>query len=53
MISNLTFYLAILCALWLGAAIGVIAAGLCISAKGPNDPFDEMEANAPYPRLHD
>lgn len=61
MYSALDLCLAVLFSLWIGACVGVIAAGILRSAKQPEQPGAflvpaahhqfEHESDAPYPRF--
>jgi hypothetical protein len=53
MVSLVTFWLAVLSALNVGAAIGLMVGGMNRSAKARDRAFGESECDAHYPRVDD
>lgn len=52
MVSNITFWLAVLGAFYVGAALGLMVGGMNRAAKAHDKAF-EHESDAPYPRFYD
>jgi hypothetical protein len=53
MVSIITFWLAVLSALCVGAAIGSMVGGMNRAAKAHDEAFGEHKCDAHYPRIGD